>query len=122
MRGPIDGPSSAAALVRESLVLNQDVGSAGGIASSLDGFAVQAHAQGDDLAATRLCAAAAALRATIGASVLPALRDLTDHLVTELREVLGAEGFATVWAEGQAMTQEQAVTLALQAAVPGSAP
>ena len=64
--------------------------------------------------AARLWAAAEALRATIGLPLPPDEREVYDRNLTAVREALGDEVFATAWAEGLAMTFEQAVDYALE--------
>ena len=79
-----------------------------------DAVAAAAHARGRDAAAVRLCAAAAALRGTAGERDPSSFRELTEQVITELREALGEERFAAAWAEGRALSLDAAVALALE--------
>jgi predicted ATPase/DNA-binding XRE family transcriptional regulator len=65
--------------------------------------------------AARLWGAAEALRQSIGAREAPVSHDLQQRLMAAAREQMGQPAFDAAWAEGQAMTMEQAITLALGA-------
>jgi predicted ATPase/transcriptional regulator with XRE-family HTH domain len=109
--------TQARRLLKESLPLFRELGDRWGIAYSLGGVATVISVQGqppETLArAVRLFGAAAALRATISASVPPNERADYDRTVTAVRTALGAAAFAAAWAEGQALTLEQALADAL---------
>jgi hypothetical protein len=62
-----------------------------------------------------LWGAAEALRQAIGARQAPAARATHERLMAAAREQLGDAAFDAAWAEGQAMTPEQAIALALKA-------
>jgi hypothetical protein len=64
-------------------------------------------------AATRLLETAQALREAIGSPMAPPDRPLVDRAVAAARRSLGEGAFSMAWAEGQAMTLEQAVAYAL---------
>ncbi|HLY32201.1 MAG TPA: hypothetical protein VKQ36_14315, partial [Ktedonobacterales bacterium] len=55
-----------------------------------------------------------ALRESIGAPLSPGERQTADSELALLRIALTEEGFAEAWAEGRAMTLEQAVEYAMQ--------
>jgi hypothetical protein len=61
--------------------------------------------------AARLSGAAEALRQAIGTRQAPAARGTRERLMRAVCEQLGAKAFAAAWAEGQAMTMEQAVVV-----------
>lgn len=118
----------AATLLGESVRLRREIGEQGGTAWCLEKFAeiafIQAHHESsprrsEDLRrAARLYGASATLRASIGSTV-----DLIDKPEYErhldlLRKQLGKVTFDATWAEGQAMTLEQAIEHALEAAIP----
>jgi predicted ATPase len=63
--------------------------------------------------AAQLWGAAEALRQLIGARHAPASRATRERLMAEAREQLGEQAFAAAWAEGQVLTPEQAIALAL---------
>lgn len=107
---------AALTFYKESLALWQRVGDERGIAQSLEGLAIQAAARSQADGAVRLLAAAAAVRETI--SELPSLsrRDILDRLLETARAKLGGEAYAAAWAEGRAMSLDQAVEYALSTA------
>ncbi len=118
----------AATLLGESLTLRREIGERAGTAWCLEKFAEIALTQvkresvpkrdEDFRRAARLFGAAAALRTLIGSTV-----DLVDvpeyeRLLAIVRDQLGLNAFETNWAEGQAMTLEQAIEYTLEATVP----
>jgi predicted ATPase/class 3 adenylate cyclase len=102
----------AQALLREGLILQQHTGNKRLIAESLERWAGLAVAQGRPAQAAWLCSAAATLRDSIGAAP-PANRTDYDRIVAAARAQLDEAIFAAAWAEGQAMTLEQAIAYAL---------
>jgi hypothetical protein len=109
---------AASADYREALVIRRDLGDAGGVAECLEGLAAAAAGSAGPREqlrrATRLFGAAEAIREGTRAACLPVRRTEDARDVTAARAALGEEEFASAWAEGQAMSQEQAVALALQ--------
>ncbi len=101
--------AAARAQYEESLAVARQVGDKLYIASCLEGLASVASAQGDIGWAVRLWAAAASLRGTSGAPIPPFERDAYEHALVAARRQLGESTFSAVWAEGQALTPEQAV-------------
>ena len=114
-----DDLKQAVALLTESLTLRREIGDIGGTAWCLEKLAEIALTiggstqRGDEYRrAARLYGAAASLRAPLDSVI-----DLVDqpqyerHLAL-LREQMGETAFAAAWAEGQAMTAEQAVAYA----------
>jgi hypothetical protein len=71
-------------------------------------------ALGQPLRGARLGGAAEAQREALGVPLAPATRSDQDQALRALRAALGEEGFAAAWAEGQALSLEEAVALALQ--------
>ncbi|HWQ15423.1 MAG TPA: AAA family ATPase [Roseiflexaceae bacterium] len=63
--------------------------------------------------AARLLGAAAALRATTGFPPIAGCQALHERNAAAVRAAMGEAAFAAAWAEGRAMTVEQAVTAAL---------
>ncbi|MEZ4623132.1 MAG: hypothetical protein R2867_47585, partial [Caldilineaceae bacterium] len=61
----------------------------------------------------KVLGAAHALRQAIGAPVLPVVQAEYTAWVAALRNALGAQQFADGWAEGEMLSYEAAVTLAL---------
>jgi predicted ATPase/class 3 adenylate cyclase/DNA-binding CsgD family transcriptional regulator len=78
--------------------------------------------QGDYAQAMRLCGAAEAQREALGAALSPSACAEHDRHVATARTHLAESAFATAWAEGRAMTMEQAVELALAMSEPPSSP
>ena len=75
-------------------------------------------ARGQAHRATRLSGAAEALRAAIGVPLRPHEQASHTQAVQALRAALGEEAFANAWAEGRALSLEEAVALALEGASP----
>jgi class 3 adenylate cyclase len=85
-----------------------------GIAVFLEGLAREAGVWGDAERATRLFAAAAALREELGTPRPPAERADYEAHVAATGEQLGPEAFAAAWLAGSTMTAEEAVAYALE--------
>ena len=62
---------------------------------------------------TRLLGTAQTLREAIGSPMAPPDRPLVARAVAAARRSLGDDAFSTAWAEGRALTLEQAVAYAL---------
>lgn len=106
------GEQQAKTLYQQGLHLWQDlqrVGNGIGIVRGLAGMAEVAAAQGQAERAGRLLGAAD--RLLLAESLY---RDDLNRRVAEVRAHLDATAFMAGWTAGQAMTQEQAVTAALQ--------
>jgi hypothetical protein len=88
-------------------------------ASLLESFGFLAVAAGQDAdgarRAGRLYGAAESLREAIGWPRAPAEWEEHEGQVAAARARLGEAAFATAWAEGRAMTLEQAIAHALEA-------
>jgi predicted ATPase/DNA-binding SARP family transcriptional activator len=99
----------ARALYEESLGLRRKMGNQLALAQSLEDFAVLAGRQRQAERAIRLLGAAEAFCETLGAR-LP-VADATDYerTVAEGRAALGEAAFAAAWAEGRAMSLQQAI-------------
>jgi predicted ATPase/class 3 adenylate cyclase len=103
----------ATALLREGLAVQKQLENQREIAESLERFAVLAVGDRHLERAARLLGAAAALREQIGAPLPPSDRADYERTVTTMRTQLDYAMFAAVWAAGQALTLEQAITEAL---------
>jgi predicted ATPase/tetratricopeptide (TPR) repeat protein len=97
----------ANAAMNEALRLAQVVGPRLLVAASMEGLAGLLAAQGHAQLAVRLLAAAAALRAQMGAPVRPADQADLEHALATARAALGDDTFAAVWAEAQALPLDQ---------------
>jgi predicted ATPase/DNA-binding CsgD family transcriptional regulator len=104
--------AQAKTLLEESLKLYQKAGSTYGIALCLTGLAAVAAAEEQLVRAARLFGAAEAQHGQIGAFLVLAERITYDRSLAGLRARLNAATFAAAWAEGYAMTPEQALTAA----------
>jgi non-specific serine/threonine protein kinase len=80
---------------------------------ALEGYAWALSLAARPVEAARLLDAAAEFRTRIGALVFPRDRPVYDQVIAKLKACLGEKGYAAAWAEGQAMTYEQAVAYAL---------
>ena len=109
-RGDLDGATDAlaASLPRASSMSARII-----VLLALEGAAGLAAARGDDALAIRLWAAAAADRETSGFANMPADQRLVDARMAEARDRLQPEAVAAAWAEGHALTLDDAVDAAM---------
>jgi predicted ATPase/DNA-binding SARP family transcriptional activator len=107
-------PIGARRYYRESLVVCQEIGEKRGIAYCLEGFAKIAARYGNAAQAANWLGAAEALRQAIGAPLSGAEGSELDQDVIVTRNKLGERIFGVAWAEGRAMTMEQAIAFALE--------
>jgi len=91
-----------------------DLGEKQGSAEALAGLAAVARAQGQLRRAAALGGAAEALFESIGSRIRSLARANFSHVVADLSKAMGEHQFATIWAEGRAMTLEQAIEYALE--------
>jgi predicted ATPase/class 3 adenylate cyclase len=104
-----DDTSQAEHLHHEALTLRARAGLRPGMAESLESLAALATDQESCLEAARLFGAACALRAEIGLARWPAEQAAYDTDVARVRDALGEHAFHTAWAEGEALTLDEAV-------------
>ena len=97
----------------EALAIWQAAGLRFGVPLTLEALASLATAQQQAERAARLFGAAEALQAVFHFILAPADRADHDRDVATVRAALGEAAFAAVWAEGRAMTMEQAIAEAL---------
>lgn len=109
--------AAADAFYTESLTLCRDVGDRWVIEECLEGLAGVTCARGTYMHAARLFGAAEALRDLLGRRRLSADQAIYDERVESTRTALGDNAFAAAWAEGRAMTQQQAIESALTRSV-----
>jgi len=102
-----------AAVSEESLTLSRDLQDTRGIGFALYSLGLVAHARGDAERAARLFGAAEVARHAAGAPTLPLERATYESAVGGVRAELGEKGFASAWADGRAMTLDQAISYAL---------
>jgi non-specific serine/threonine protein kinase len=106
--------AAARALYEEGLVILLDVDDKRGIAMDLEGLAAVAVGQAQSRRAARLFGAAERVREAMGAPLPPADRAEHDRSVAAVRGALGEDAFAAAWAEGRAMSLEEATRYALE--------
>jgi ATP/maltotriose-dependent transcriptional regulator MalT len=103
----------------ESLALCQELKDRRGMAWCLECLAEVAAAQGRPQRGARLMGAAEGLLDAIGASWPPNYVAGRERAMAVIRTALGDETSAAAWAEGRAMTLQQAIAYALEASVAG---
>jgi hypothetical protein len=106
----------ASSCYRESLRLNAErVGDKAILVRGLYSLGYLSLAQEDNVPAARLLGVYTKLREATGSSIRRSILKRDDgQTITVLCENLGKEAFETAWAEGHAMTMEQAVQFALR--------
>jgi hypothetical protein len=80
----------------------------------LEGLAILASAQNKTERAARLIGAAETLYTPLRFEMSAKERAEHDHTIASARAALGKGRFARAWAEGEAMTLEEAITFALE--------
>jgi predicted ATPase/DNA-binding XRE family transcriptional regulator len=98
---------------RRALQLSRSMGMLGGVAACLEGLAEVAVASDEFPRAGRLWGTAAAVREAAGAAVTSDARLSQAASIARARAALGEERFAALWAEGKAMTLDEAVVVEL---------
>src|SRR5215211_4768375 len=103
-------------LLEEGLELSAELGNDADVAHCFDGLAAVAAAEGMIVRAARLWGAEEALLERMEAAVYTYVPDRSLHRsqVEAARARLGEEAFEAAWAEGRAMSLEQAVEYALE--------
>ncbi len=110
----------AVALFGESLIQFYEQGRTKGVALCLVGLAGVAVAQMHPVQAARLIGAAEALHGPFDPLLYPSNRAEIERIMAVTRAQLDEVAFAAVWAEGRAMTMEQAIELALSHGPPAA--
>lgn len=105
----------AARCYRESLLLRQETAEKEGVAVALEGLARVTTIRGQTRSAAQLFGAAEVLRTAMGTPLPLSERASHEPAVETVRADLDETAFAQAWAEGQAMTLEQAMAAALEA-------
>ena len=106
------------ALVAEAFALHSQVGDVGFVPQMLHVLAALDSDAGQVERAVRIAATAVTWQESIGSRTWPAILRERDAWLGPARPALGDEVFARAWAEGQAMTREQAIAYALQGTGP----
>ncbi len=105
--------AAARAHYDESLAVRQQVDYRGGVAYTLSGHANLAAAQGQHARAARLSGAAAALCENAGMASDRTQQGGLRERLPACRDALGAAAYDAAWAEGHALSQQQAIAYAL---------
>ena len=100
-------------LSREALALYSDLADPRRCAVGLEGVACSAGMAGQGERAARLLGAAVTLRVALGTPLPPLERGDIDQCVAAARAAMGEECWEAAFAEGQALTQAQAIVEAL---------
>jgi predicted ATPase/DNA-binding XRE family transcriptional regulator len=103
----------ALALQHEALTLGRQLTNKPWLARGIEHFALIAAATNKLERAARLFGAASALREQFNASLPPNDRKFNSRYIADATAQLGSEGFAAAWAEGQAMSSDEAIAYAL---------
>jgi non-specific serine/threonine protein kinase len=106
--------SRAQSLYEESVEFARQAKDRWALAFLLEAFASLAIARRQGRRGALLSGAAAALRQQIGSLVPPSMRPRLERTLRLAREGLGEAAFGKAWAEGQAMSLEQAIQYALE--------
>jgi tetratricopeptide (TPR) repeat protein len=112
----------ARAFYEESLRLRQQAGDTNALIVSLEDFAELAAAEQQWRQMARLLGAAIALREAAGMRMLEGDRLGYDRLIQGAQAALGQDAFAAAWAEGERMTLDKAIQVALAHDEPPVAP
>ena len=105
-------------LYKESLALFYEQGNKHGIANSLENLGMLHDEEGQHAETARqaaaLWAAAATLRQEIGAPLAGSVRDEVEQTQAHARGRVDEATWTTAWAEGEALTLEQAIAYAME--------
>jgi non-specific serine/threonine protein kinase len=101
--------AQAAALCRESVALHHAVGESWEIGRYLWVWGAADFEQGQPERAASLFGVAAVVRENLGAPLPPVFRPPHDSVLAALRETLGEPAFASAWANGQALSIDEAI-------------
>jgi predicted ATPase len=104
---------SALSLNNSSLSIARELGDRRGIAVALEGQVAIATALGDPLRAARISGAAERMREEMGAPIRPNARLQYDQALAAARACVDYDAFNRAWQEGQALSDERAIELAL---------
>jgi hypothetical protein len=105
--------STAEAAFREALEVFTHLQERWATAWLFEGWSSLEVARGQPARAVRIAGAATVLREMIGAPASPADAARLDPALAQARQALGQLEYAAAWAEGRAMTLEQAATYLL---------
>ena len=101
-------------LARQGLILGREIGALRSIPTDLENLAWAARVRGDRANAVRLLAAGETIRDARTWRRQRSEQESFDSEVAQVRAALGEAAFAAEWAEGQALTLDQAIAFALE--------
>ena len=101
-------------MYRETILEWQRLGHRAAVANQLECFAFIAKAQENPERSAKLFGAAETLREKINIAMTPQERMEYDREITDLRTNMDEKAFSSHWADGRAMTMEQAIEFALE--------
>ena len=101
-------------LLHRSLALCQDIGAQTDVAQELLAFAGSLGTLGEPVRAAHLFGAAYAFLQRSGTLIDPSDRPEHDQNIAFVRAQLGDAAFEAAWAEGQAMSLDEAIAYALE--------
>jgi predicted ATPase len=116
LRGDLE---RADALLKDGLRLHRELETRGDIAECLEGLAEVARARGDARRTARLWGAANGLREAFGTPWMPRAKALHEPRLNAARSQMDGKVWERAFAEGQAITVEEAVSYALEEEEPG---
>jgi DNA-binding CsgD family transcriptional regulator len=102
----------ARAACADGLVLGRQAGDTRNVGVTLEAVAWVAAAWGEPARAIRLAAAAQAVSTEMQGGIRPLWRAAVAHRLEPCRQVLGETAAGAAWAEGQAMTLDEAIAYA----------
>jgi hypothetical protein len=105
----------------DCLALARHVGDQFNVAEALAGLSTQAALDGQHLDAVRLAGASASIHERIGAPPWESLSAIHERALAGTRDLLGAEAFATLEAEGRRLSAGEAVARSQRVTRAGSA-
>ena len=105
--------AAARAALEEGVAVRRALGDEGGLAASFQGLAALAAAEGKAVKAARLFGAAEKVRERVGANLPNSELVEYHHNVAVARAQLSEDEFTAAWAEGRAMSLEEALDDAL---------
>jgi predicted ATPase/DNA-binding SARP family transcriptional activator/DNA-binding CsgD family transcriptional regulator len=108
-----DDQDLAEGFLKEGLALNREIESWEYVAYCLEGFAGLAGARAQGVRAARLWGAAEVLRTNIGAPPTPETRPYYEPSMATARALLGESAWKAAFAEGSAMSAQEAAEYAL---------
>src|SRR5215216_4419548 len=106
-------PKRARSYYRESLMLCKELGDKWIASESLEGLACVAGVKGEAERAAKLFGVAEALSEAVGSQHVPEEDALRDPYLADARSRLDETSWRAAWAEGRAMSMEQAIDYAL---------